>query len=95
MLTEDQRHTIRDHFARTVQGGCADGFMRMCEDFWELYPEWEEVFAKNELEIAGIFDDDFFTCNGCEWTLPICEQDERGEWHCRDCMNEEHGDEDF
>lgn len=81
-------HNLLEKFALEVQGAT-------CEDIMSILDRWIEDgevdgdwFRDNEMEILRAIDTEFFTCNGCDWTMPISEQDERGEWHCRQCCDE-------
>jgi hypothetical protein len=79
------------NFTSQVQGATSEDIMQLYDMMIEEGVITPEEFADNELQICGIVDAEFFTCEGCAWTMPISEQDERGGWHCRECMDEEHG----
>ncbi len=91
MLTETRRDQIRDELIGEIQGG-------VCKDSMQIFDEWiddgfmtADEFRMNELEICYIFDDGFFTCALCGWTMPndmTCIADVE-EATCSDCYCEE------
>ena len=89
---EDMYFKVNDYFARTVQGATSDDLMELVDRMIDEGVITQEEYNAHEMEIHAIIDSGFFTCEGCSWTMPISEQDERGEWHCKQCMDEEHGD---
>jgi hypothetical protein len=85
---------LRNKFVKIFQqvdGGSSTHMEAMIDDAIENGIITRNDFDDNELEVCGIFDNDWFTCLGCDWILPIEDQDERGEWHCKQCMDEEYG----
>lgn len=93
MLTDEERNKFYVIFSQ-VDGGSATYMEKMVDEAIDDGIISQELFDDNELEVAGIFDSGWFVCQGCDWCLPMDDQDERGEWHCKQCMDEEHGDED-
>ena len=55
-----------------------------------------EEYDDNELEIAYLFDNFWFTCSVCGWTMPIGDmgEDVDGDMACASCSDEYHGEED-
>ena len=51
-------------FEEEIQGGVYKGFMTIIDEFIDRKYFTEEFFNKNELEIAKIFDDVAFECEG-------------------------------
>ena len=52
------------------------------DDGWLTQKEYQE----NEIAILAMIDDSIFTCNICDWTIPIEEMSEvNDDWRCRDC----------
>lgn len=92
MLTDSQRQNIEYWFTREVQGGTSDDVFGLFDKMIDEGVISQELFDKQETEICAMVDASWFTCQGCGWTMPIEEQDERGEWHCKQCMDEEHDD---
>ena len=91
MLTDMRLHEIMEDFGLIVQGATAQDIMEILDQMIENEQLGEDEFKANEMEILNAIDARFFTCNNCGWTMPIDEQDERGEWDCHQCMDEEHG----
>ena len=91
MLSEIRREQICGELCQEIQGG-------VCKDSMQIFDEWIEdgfmtadEFRMNELEICSIFDDGFFTCAQCSWTMPnsmTCSGDV-DEATCSDCYCEE------
>ena len=43
-------------------------------------------YQENEIAILAMINDSIFTCNVCDWTIPIEEMSEvNDDWRCRDC----------
>lgn len=91
MLTDEQRFNIQDFFAKEVDGGVSKGYYQIFEDMVENDVISQEVFDANEMEICGIFDDGWFTCSVCEWTVPMdaIAHADLNEPTCSDCYCEE------
>lgn len=85
MLTTEQHQKIYDLFAAEIQGGTADYMESILDKFIEEGDLDEELVRANEAEIARLFDDNWFTCNSCNWTLPIAEMANNDNWECNDC----------
>lgn len=78
---------IHDKLASYIDGGVC--MFHFDGDFFEEAEFCSaEFFNKNEMQIALMFDNHFFTCHSCGWTMPIdCmgEDSEFGEFQCTDC----------
>ena len=87
MLTDKRRQEIANLFCQEVEGGVCKDFMQIVEGFIENEDMTPEEFDDNELEIAYIFDDGWFTCSQCGWTMPVCEmgEDVNAEFVCQSC----------
>jgi hypothetical protein len=89
MFTEEMRNKWYDLFSREIQGGSSN-------DMWTMVEVWiddgvitTEEYHDHEGAICALFDANWFTCEGCGWTLPIEEMAESGDgWHCEDCDKE-------
>lgn len=73
---------------KKIDGGCARFSL-------ELWMEDAPILADNpqvtEWDLCRLFDDNFFYCTVCGWTLPIDdngEDTEGGEMQCMQCENE-------
>ena len=64
---ETTLNAIHKFFEETVQGGS-----RECP-INQLVPEVcsEEFFDENDVEIHHIFDEGWFVCSVCDWTMPM------------------------
>ena len=89
MLTETRRREIHDALAQEIEGGVSKGFVQIIDEWLDEERMVEEEWNLNEIEIAGIFDDGFFECEGCGWTVPRAAEGTRS-GYCTD-----HDDEDF
>lgn len=87
MLTEAERNTITAIFERVDGGSCTD-FMQMIDEAIDDGEITQELFDDNEMEIAGIFDNGWFTCNQCGWTMPIGDMADNDDWQCQQCADE-------
>lgn len=76
---------IYSAFEEHIQGGVAE---------YPMTEEWlvEEAqvctsgfFLENEMKICLLFDEHFFQCTECGWTMPIEDLAEDYEWTCGDC----------
>lgn len=90
MLTDEKRTVLEAWFTDEVQGGVCEDVMQLMDRLIEDEILTQDEFKLNETEICNLVDASWFTCNTCGWTMPISEQDERGEWDCHQCMDEEH-----
>lgn len=89
-MNDELRAKLNKIFSDDIQGGCTNDMEsildRAIED-GEL--DADEVRA-NEMAIAYFFDDHWFTCVGCGWTMPIdCLSDgDHVDLICSDCGDE-------
>lgn len=104
MLTQERRREIHDAFANEIQGGVSKDWMQIIDEWIEAFDEGSEYFTmsqeefqNNEIEIATLFDDWFFSCNSCGWTMPIDDmgEDNNGEFRCTDCEKEDRYEEEY
>lgn len=91
MLSDDIRQKIVDWFYLEVQGGTSEDVYGLFDKMIDEGVLEQEFFDAHDGNICTLVDSLWFTCQGCGWTMPIEEQDERGDWHCKQCMDEEHG----
>lgn len=92
MLTDERRLEISIKFASEIEGGVTKDFMQIIDEWVEDGFISQEEYDLNEMAIAGIFDDGFFTCNGCGWTMPVCEMSSDSDWECNECAEDEYDD---
>ncbi len=71
MLTETRRREIHDALSQEIEGGVSKGFDQIIDEWLDEERMTEEEWGLNEVEIAHIFDDGFFECQGCGWTVPV------------------------
>lgn len=91
MLTQERRDQIFDELVLEVQGAVCKDPMQIFDEFIEEGFMTADEFRMNEMEICGIFDEGFFMCEGCGWTMPnsmTCLGDV-DEATCSDCYCEE------
>ena len=90
-MTTDMRQKFWTLFNDEIQGGVSS-------DMWSMIDVWidegvitQEEWNDNEMSICILFDDHWFTCARCGWTMPVSDmgEDEDGEMVCGDC-NAEH-----
>ena len=78
-MTKDE---ILDHLHLQIDGGCTKGWY---EIFEELLEEGRDV---REDDFTNVFDDHYFECNACGWTLPIGDMADNDEWECESCADD-------
>lgn len=80
---------LQNKLAEYIDGGVATWYFD-AEWFQEMGFCSADFFGDNETEIAYMFDDYFFSCNFCGWTMPndCMGEDLHGELRCTDCENE-------
>ena len=75
------KNEILDYLQDQIDGGCTKGWYQMLE---ELLEEDEDV---SEDTFTTVFDDNYFECNTCGWTLPISDMADNDEWECESCAD--------
>lgn len=81
---------FREYFTGQIQGGTTDGFMNLMDKLIDEGGITQKYFDVHELEIAEIFDDGFFTCAVCDWTVPMdCVSTCEDELICDGCYDGE------
>ncbi len=103
MITDERREEIRQAFASEIDGGVSKCWTSIIDEWIEAFDEgsnWQfsmssDEFNKNEMEIACIFDDGWFTCASCGWTMPLdcMGEDLNDEFRCEQCEREDEPDE--
>lgn len=89
-MTNEEQIKLHDIFYSAIQGGSTDWMESILERAVEDGELTEDFVHDNELAIAYYFDDHWFTCVVCGWTMPISdmgEDTEGGELQCEDCSN--------
>lgn len=94
MLTEERRNEIYNELTTEIQGGTVEDFFNIV-DKWidefdsngEYFKMSQEEWVQNEREICAIFDDNWFTCESCGWTMPNSEMSGTSD-SCGDCEDE-------
>lgn len=87
-MDNELRAKIWDLFNQEIQGGCCNDMVSILEGFVEDGGLTEDECWKNEVAIASLFDDNWFTCEGCGWTMPMADKGDDS-WYCGDCADED------
>ena len=88
-MTDELFARVSKLFHDEIQGGCSNDMWGMMDRFIEDGYLTQEEWQLNEVAICSMFDDSWFTCEGCGWTMPVAEMNMDADWHCEDCAGEE------
>lgn len=89
MLTDARRFFYQELFSGEIEGGVCKDMSQIIDELTEEDNVLDKEFRDNEMEICGIFDDGWFTCCGCGWTMPISEvSDREDDLECVQCSEE-------
>lgn len=84
-MIEEEFQKVHNLFAQAIQGGCSENMTNILDAAIDEGDLSEDFCRKYEMEICNIFDDGWFTCNQCSWTMPISEMADNDDWICTDC----------
>lgn len=88
-MTEEERTKIVQFFEETIDGGVCQGDWTIIESLVEEEIVTSEFLKANEADICLAFDERWFTCNQCGWTMPICSMSyDSHDNVCEDCYEE-------
>ena len=90
-MPDDLRNRMFKLFEQEVEGGVAKDMMQMVDEFIDYEGITQEEWDDNEYAICVLFDNHWFNCVGCGWTMPNeCQTEaETSELMCSDCHSEE------
>jgi len=85
-MNDDLRTRLWAIFGR-VEGGSTEDMWTMLDNAIDDGIITQEEFDENEKSIAHFFDDHWFNCASCGWTMPVEEmgEDLNGELACHEC----------
>lgn len=86
-MNDQFRTKMYNLFYDNIQGGVCEDMLGMIDRWIEEGEITQEDWDLNELAICNLFDENWFMCDGCGWTLPI--EEECGDWRCNDCQEDD------
>lgn len=84
-MNEELRERLDKLFYSEIQGGTSDDMYNIIDRAIEDGTISDDEWQNNEMGICMFFDNSWFTCEGCGWTMPISEMSEYGDWQCSSC----------
>ena len=81
---------VREEFSKFLENHIQGGTTEYPMDEYYLEDQGvmtTEEYNKYEFELCAYFDDRYFECKECGWTLPISDMADNDNWECMDCAD--------
>ena len=91
-MNDTEHQKIWNIFNDEIEGGCSSYMEAILEKAVENGYLDEDFWRDNEMAICVLFDNSWFTCEACGWTLPIGDmqdgESDSGAWVCQSCFDD-------
>ena len=86
-MKDSIRNIIQENVIDIVEGGVSVDIMTLLDTAIDEGYLSQTAFSENELDIMRFIDENIFTCEVCDWTMPIEEMSSENQV-CKDCSND-------